>query len=187
MGLVTDDRSREEGRHYTDERAVRLHDCGAFGETKPLKHLTLFRSGSCGSGLARDTGTAVYKELRVIVHRGQARSHRISGEHNICDRPGTCGSWLASDSGGAITGKLKPYTNSFSTFPIASSANPCTKSLNPGSASAPPLAGSAMIVQVARDLPAPAIPRSSPPTNSLHPRCCRSWSRSWRAPAHRGS
>jgi hypothetical protein len=28
-GLVTDDRSREEGRHYTDECGARLHGCGA--------------------------------------------------------------------------------------------------------------------------------------------------------------
>ena len=76
-GLVTDDRSREEGRHYTYESAVRLHGCGASDETKPLKHLTLMAPGSCGSGLARDAGTAVYQELRVIVHRGQARSHRF--------------------------------------------------------------------------------------------------------------
>ena len=72
LGLVTDDRSREEGRHYTDECAVRLHGCGASGETKPLKHLTPSKPGFCGSGLARDAGTAVYQELRVIVYRGQA-------------------------------------------------------------------------------------------------------------------
>ncbi|CAI8782987.1 hypothetical protein EMIT0P44_10144 [Pseudomonas sp. IT-P44] len=48
LGLVTDDRSREEGRHYTDDSAVRLHDCGAFGEAKPLKHPTLPAPGLCG-------------------------------------------------------------------------------------------------------------------------------------------
>jgi hypothetical protein len=42
LGLVTDDRSREEGRHYTYESDVRLHDCGASDESKPLKHLTFF-------------------------------------------------------------------------------------------------------------------------------------------------
>ena len=36
LGLVTDDRSCEEGRHYTDESAVRLHGCGACGETKGI-------------------------------------------------------------------------------------------------------------------------------------------------------
>ena len=51
LGLVTDDRSREEGRHYTDERAVRLHDCGAFGETKPLKHLTFLSQALVGVSL----------------------------------------------------------------------------------------------------------------------------------------
>jgi len=35
-GLATDDRSREEGRHYTDESAVRLHGCGACGKTKGI-------------------------------------------------------------------------------------------------------------------------------------------------------
>jgi hypothetical protein len=29
LGLVTNDRSREEGRHYTYQGAVRLHGCGA--------------------------------------------------------------------------------------------------------------------------------------------------------------
>jgi len=35
-GLATDDRSREEGRHYTDDSAVRLHGCGACSETRVL-------------------------------------------------------------------------------------------------------------------------------------------------------
>jgi len=33
-GLVTDDRSREEGRHYTDQWRARLHGSGASDETK---------------------------------------------------------------------------------------------------------------------------------------------------------
>ena len=36
LGLVTDDRSREEGRHYTYPSAVRLHGSGASDETKPF-------------------------------------------------------------------------------------------------------------------------------------------------------
>jgi hypothetical protein len=75
-GLATDDRSREEGRHYTDDSAVRLHGCGAFGEAKPLKHLTFLLSGYCGSEPARDAGATVLQLHRVIVHREQARSHR---------------------------------------------------------------------------------------------------------------
>ena len=77
LGLVTDDRSREEGRHYTDDSAVRLHDCGAFGEAKPLKHPTLPAPGSCRSKLARDADAAVFQVNRVVVHREQARSHRF--------------------------------------------------------------------------------------------------------------
>jgi len=62
-GLATDDRSCEEGRHYTDDSAVRLHGCGAFGEAKPLKHLTFLLSGYVraalgGSGLARESGVS---------------------------------------------------------------------------------------------------------------------------------
>ncbi|CAI8985746.1 hypothetical protein EMIT0P74_80200 [Pseudomonas sp. IT-P74] len=53
-GLATDDRSHEEGRHYTDDSAVRLHGCGPFGEAKPLKHPTLPAPGSCRSELARE-------------------------------------------------------------------------------------------------------------------------------------
>jgi len=34
-GLVTDDRSREEGRHYTYQCGARLHSCGANDKTKP--------------------------------------------------------------------------------------------------------------------------------------------------------
>jgi len=33
-GLVTDDRSREEGRHYTDQCGARLHARGASDETR---------------------------------------------------------------------------------------------------------------------------------------------------------
>jgi hypothetical protein len=51
LGLVTDDRSREEGRHYTYERAVRLHGCGASDETKPLKHLTFLSQALVGVSL----------------------------------------------------------------------------------------------------------------------------------------
>jgi len=34
-GLVVDDRSREEGRHYTYQCVARLHSCGASDETDP--------------------------------------------------------------------------------------------------------------------------------------------------------
>jgi hypothetical protein len=36
-GLVTDDRSREEGRHYTDQCGARLHARGASDETRVLR------------------------------------------------------------------------------------------------------------------------------------------------------
>jgi hypothetical protein len=79
-GLATDDRSCEEGRHYTDDSAVRLHDCGAFGEAKPLKHPTLPASGSCRSELARENlkgaiGHQVYA-LSLNIFREQARSYK---------------------------------------------------------------------------------------------------------------
>ena len=51
LGLVTDDRSSEEGRHYTYESAVRLHGCGASDETKPLKHLTFLSQARVGVSL----------------------------------------------------------------------------------------------------------------------------------------
>jgi len=38
-GLATDDRSREEGRHYTDDSAVRLHGCGARSKDRSLRQL----------------------------------------------------------------------------------------------------------------------------------------------------
>ena len=81
LGLVTDDRPREEGRHYTDESAVRLHGCGAFGETKPLKHPALPAPGSCRSEPAREKrkDTTGHQIHRVIVDdlREQARSYRF--------------------------------------------------------------------------------------------------------------
>jgi hypothetical protein len=81
LGLVTDDRSREEGRHYTDESAVRLHGCGAFGETKPLKHPALPAPGSCRREPVREKrkDTTGHQIHRVIVEdlREQARSHRF--------------------------------------------------------------------------------------------------------------
>jgi len=62
-GLVTDDRSREEGRHYTDQWRARLHGSGASDETK-LWNTRRYRrracagTALCGSEPARESGIA---------------------------------------------------------------------------------------------------------------------------------
>ncbi|PTT32750.1 hypothetical protein DBR18_02495 [Pseudomonas sp. HMWF021] len=45
-GLVTDDRSREEGRHYTDQCGARLHARGASDETRVLQDQKIAAFGS---------------------------------------------------------------------------------------------------------------------------------------------
>jgi len=45
-GLVTDDRSREEGRHYTDQWRARLHGSGASDETRVLQDQKIAAFGS---------------------------------------------------------------------------------------------------------------------------------------------
>ncbi|KAB0495562.1 hypothetical protein F7R14_30475 [Pseudomonas lini] len=56
---------------------------------------------------------------RVIV---QSRASPLP--QGMCVRHKPCGSGLARDSGRSVTAGTKLYTNSFNTFPIASSANP---------------------------------------------------------------
>jgi len=50
-GLVTDDRSREEGRHYTDQCGARLHARGASDETKRWNTRRYRRRACAGTAL----------------------------------------------------------------------------------------------------------------------------------------
>jgi len=62
-GLVTDDRSCEEGRHYTDQWRARLHSRGASDETRLWNTRRYRRRASAGTALrgsepARESGIA---------------------------------------------------------------------------------------------------------------------------------
>ncbi|MGF7111625.1 hypothetical protein QF017_001110 [Pseudomonas laurylsulfatiphila] len=62
-----------------------------------------------GGGLVFMAGARAVN--RVIVHRWQASSHRLSGIHIFCVRLGHCGSWLASDGVGPFNTLSKTHHN----------------------------------------------------------------------------
>jgi len=65
-GLVTDDRSREEGRHYTDQCGARLHARGASDETKRWNTRRYRRRACAGTALLWERACSRKRCIRRI-------------------------------------------------------------------------------------------------------------------------
>ncbi len=121
-GLATDDRSCEEGRHYTYRGAVRLHCCGAGAEASPSKHLAFSGSGGCRSGRTRShSACVVAKNPKKRAWRMISRPSK--GERCLVPRPGE--RWLFVERAGVRPSRAPDAEQSC--FPDAGCRRACLR------------------------------------------------------------